>query len=233
MRQYYKGKKFLPKDFFSDNSIGPVTGVYVPFWIFDCDVSGTVSFSGEKKGRSYREGDYICTDHDVYNLDRTVSMSFRDMPLDASLRMENDLMDAILPYDLSRVVAFDPGYLAGFVADRFDESSAESQRRSNARMIQTGASVALQKTTGGFSSVSVSKNSLQVKLLKARYILLPVYLLNLKYKGEEYHFAVNGQTGKVEGKLPYSKKEERKYYWSRFLGGAAAVAAVIAAVVLL
>ena len=33
---------------------------------------------------------------------------------------------------------------------------------------------------------------------------MPVWLLNYNYKGKMYTFAMNGQTGKVVGKLPRS-----------------------------
>ena len=34
--------------------------------------------------------------------------------------------------------------------------------------------------------------------------MLPVWFLNYKYKGKDYEFAMNGQTGKIEGYLPVS-----------------------------
>ena len=148
-------------------------------------------------------------------------------------RIENDLMDSIQPYDLSKIVPFDVRYLAGFVADRFDEASSESRKRSDSRMKKTGANVAMQRATKGYGSVSFSSERLAVNMRRARYVLLPVYLLNLSFEGQDYHFAVNGQTGKVEGKLPYSKKEEKRFYWKWFAAGASAVAAAIALIVLL
>ena len=61
---------------------------------------------------------------------------------------------------------------------------------------------------------------------RARYVLLPVYLLNLSFEGQDYHFAVNGQTGKVVGTLPEDKALKRKYFWKWWAIGAAAVMAV-------
>ena len=233
VQKYYKGKKFLPKGFFSKNKIGPVTGVYVPFWIFDCDVYGGLRFKGQKSGKTYREGNYECTEIEYYDIHRDVSMSFQDLTLDASKRMANDLMDSIQPYDLTKIVPFDVRYLAGFVADRFDEASSESRQRSDARMKTTGANIAMERSTKGYHSVSITFNQLQVSMRRARYVLLPVYLLNLTFEGKNFKFAVNGQTGKVEGTLPYSKLEEEKFFLKRFAAGAGAVAAIIALIVLL
>jgi hypothetical protein len=35
-------------------------------------------------------------------------------------------------------------------------------------------------------------------------VLLPVYVMNYHYKGKGYRFFVNGQTGRISGKRPYS-----------------------------
>ena len=37
------------------------------------------------------------------------------------------------------------------------------------------------------------------------YVLLPVWMVNVKYNGKMYPFAMNGQTGKMIGDIPYSK----------------------------
>ena len=40
---------------------------------------------------------------------------------------------------------------------------------------------------------------------KAEYVMLPVWMLNYRYKDKTYQFALNGQTGKQVGTLPLSK----------------------------
>ena len=46
-----------------------------------------------------------------------------------------------------------------------------------------------------------------VNLLNNEYVLLPVWVLNIKYKDKIYHFALNGQTGKMVGEIPVDKKK--------------------------
>ena len=47
---------------------------------------------------------------------------------------------------------------------------------------------------------------------KIRYSLLPVWMLNIKYNGENYKYAINGQTGKTVGKYPVDKKKKWLYF---------------------
>ena len=45
------------------------------------------------------------------------------------------------------------------------------------------------------------------EMLKDEYVLLPVWMLNIKYKDKIYPFAMNGQTGKMIGDIPLDKKK--------------------------
>ena len=50
----------------------------------------------------------------------------------------------------------------------------------------------------------------------AEYALLPVWLLHVRWNGKLYTFAMNGQTGKLVGDLPLSKKQYWKYVTRKF-----------------
>ena len=56
---------------------------------------------------------------------------------------------------------------------------------------------------------------------KAVYALLPVWLLVSHYNGKDYHFAMNGQTGKLIGTLPVSKKRAFGWFFGLLVGIAA------------
>ena len=54
--------------------------------------------------------------------------------------------------------------------------------------------------------------------LTAKYVLLPVYTFGVKWDGRTYRFAMNGQTGKVVGDIPTSKKKSMLIRWLTFAG---------------
>lgn len=234
VRKYYTGNPFVPRKLFSKASIGEVTGIYVPFWVFDCDVYGDISFSAAKVGAVTSNGDYQTTRMDHYRLNRNVQMSFRNLAVDASRKMSDALMDSLQPFHFEEVKPFDVRYMAGYVADRFDETSEEGKAKTDRRVIRTAADVARQKTVDKKYSTAVQRsNHLQAVIRKDRYYLLPVYVLNVEFDGKPYQFAMNGQTGKVVGKLPQTDEGERRYYWTRFgmgFGIAAAIFAILLAI---
>jgi len=52
-------------------------------------------------------------------------------------------------------------------------------------------------------------------------------MLNIRYMDQNYHFAINGQTGKVVGEYPVDKQKQRKYFMKTAAIGYA-IAALIA-----
>lgn len=221
IKMFYKGKSLLSKKFLKEHVEGKVTGVYVPFWLFNGTVSGSLAFSGEKSS-SHRNGDYIITETEHYSLDRDVSLNFEDIPVDASGRIDDRLMDSLEPFHLNEAVPFDMRYLSGFTADRFDVAKNEITDRARKRMFSTAEATVLPRVSAGYSNVHRTGGRLNASVT-ARYMLFPVYLMNIFYNGHKYELAVNGQTGETVGELPTDKGESLKYFLVRALPVAAAI----------
>ncbi|MBO4913874.1 MAG: TFIIB-type zinc ribbon-containing protein [Oscillospiraceae bacterium] len=200
MTQFYKNKKLLPRGFFSESKMGKITGVYVPFWVFSGRLFGELNYSAENVS-IYQQGDYEVTDTDHYRLSRDVSVEFGDLPVDASGRIDDELMDSLEPFDMLEAKDFDMRYLAGFTADRFDQAKNDISARAERRMRNTAESAADRQAGVGYDSSRRIGGRLKAEL-NAKYLLFPVYLFDLSHRGKNYSFAVNGQTGKVVGTLP-------------------------------
>ena len=63
----------------------------------------------------------------------------------------------------------------------------------------------MKARTGGYSNFIMSNSETNVEEETIDYALLPVWMVNIKYKDKMYTFAMNGQTGKMIGDVPYSK----------------------------
>ena len=217
IRAFFKGRPLLPRNFINDNVIGKAQGVYVPFWLYDCKVEGPTNMQGVIV-HTYTRGDYRITETNYYLLERDGEMCFSRIPVDGSVKMDDDLMDSIEPFDYSELVDFKGDYLTGYLADRFDDDPDACLPRASTRLMTSAESV-MRGTCPGFGEISFLKNGMQITKASVRYVLLPVYLLNCEYGGKKYRYAVNGQTGKVVGELPISKAKS----WLYFGGGFAAL----------
>ena len=221
MNRFYKGKVLLPKRFFSDSTMGNVTGVYVPFWIFSGKIGGKMIYNAHTTSTT-RRGNYEDTTTSNYSLERDVSMEFKDVPVDASGKIKDELMDSLEPFDMNDAKPFDMRYLAGFTADRFDEAKSDIAARAEKRMYTTAANVAAASAGAGFSGVTHRGGKLKLDM-DAKYMLLPVYLFDLTFENKKYSFAVNGQTGEVVGEIPTDGKVSLQYFLVRTLGVLAAI----------
>ncbi len=204
LKKYYRHKPLLPRAFTSENHIKEIKGVYVPFWMFDGKAEGSVTFDATRV-HTHREGDYEITETDHFNVWRSGELAFEKVPVDASSRMPDDYMDSIEPYDYSELKPFSTAYLPGFLADKYDVSAEDCFERADTRCKGSFVS-ALAGTASGYASCTEKASNIHLNRGEVHYALMPVWLLNTKWNGKDFLFAMNGQTGKLVGALPASIK---------------------------
>ena len=209
LRRHYQGKKLLPKVFQDENHIREVKGVYVPFWLFDTDAEADIRYKATRV-RAWSDSSYNYTETSHFAVSRGGSLGFRQVPVDGSTKMEDDLMESIEPYDFSQAVDFQTAYLAGYLADKYDVDAEASIQRANER-IKRSTEEAFASTVVGYTTVLPEASHVELKNSQAKYALYPVWLLNTEWEGKKYTFAMNGQTGKLVGDLPMDKAAYKKW----------------------
>ena len=220
LKAFYKKKPFLPNEFKDENRIKEIKGIYIPFWLFDCDVGANITYNAAII-KTWHDSNYEYTKTDRYRVMRKGGLSFCKIPADGSSKMDDAYMDAIEPFDYNDLIDFDAAYLSGYLADKYDVDIAQNTSRINER-IENSTLDAFKSTVMRYNRVDVIEKNIGVYNGSAKYVLLPVWILNTKYKDEMYTFAMNGQTGKLVGKLPIDKKK----FWGCLVGIAAAIIAV-------
>ncbi len=203
LKSYVSSKKFAPKTFKSENKLEEIKGLYVPFWLFDSNINASVQYEGTTV-RTWRDSKYQYTETSYFDIYRQGNMSFMNIPVDGSTKMPDDLMESIEPFNFGEAVDFQTAYLAGYLADKYDVDMQASIPRANER-IKHSAEDTLRGTVQGYSTVVPRFSSVQLLSGTAKYALYPVWILNTKYKDQNYTFAMNGQSGKFIGNLPVDK----------------------------
>lgn len=209
LMKHLTGKRLLPKIFKDQNHIDEIKGVYVPFWLFDTDVDAQVRYRATKV-HTWSDSDYDYTETSHFMVHRGGSVGFEHVPVDGSSKMADDLMESIEPYNISDAVHFQTAYLAGYVADKYDVTAEESVDRANQRVKRSTEEV-FAETVEGYTTVTPENTNVQFHGGKARYALYPVWLLNTTWNGNQYIFAMNGQTGKFVGDLPVDKAAAKRW----------------------
>ena len=203
-------KPLLPRDFYAQDRIEKITGVYVPFWLFDCDVSGSLTAAATRV-HTWSDGRYRYTKTDHYLIERAGLLHFSKIPADGSEKMDDALMDSIEPYDMTKMVDFTPAYLAGFLAERYDRDHEAVYPRIKSRA-EESLERALRDTIQNYAGVHIQQKNLHTTDRCHENVLFPVWMLMSRYGGKEYLFAMNGQTGKIVGDLPISKMRAAAWF---------------------
>lgn len=221
----FKHAPFLPDAFKDKKRIAEMAGVYVPFWMFDCDCDASITYHAQMITH-WSDTNYNYTKTDHFKLLRSGSIGFANIPVDGSKKADDAYMEAVEPFRYEDAVQFNPAYLSGYLADKYDVSAEESIDRANER-VKNSTESAFVQTTSSYSSVIPEHSNIRFSDGKIRYALLPVWMLNIKYMDTMYRFAINGQTGKVVGEYPVDNGKKWRYF-AKVAGAAYVLAAAVA-----
>ena len=200
LKKHLTGKPLLPKMFRDENHIKEVQGVYVPFWLYDATAMGNANYHATRV-RTWADNRYFYTETSHYRIERAGQLAFSGVPADGSSKIDDTLMESLEPFDLSQAEPFNSAFLAGYLADRYDQSATDCSARADQRIRQS-TEQALRQTVHGYATVTTQSCIVNLRDASARYALYPVWLLHTRYKDKDYLFGMNGQTGKFVGDLP-------------------------------
>jgi len=202
LRQFYKGKKLLPRKFAAQNHIEEIKGIYVPFWLFDAKTDANIVFEGRKID-VHDDGSDTITVTRHYRVVRSGNAAFSRVPVDGSSKMPDADMDAIEPFDYQALKPFSSAYMPGFLAEKYDVDAAGCQDRATER-IRNSTVNAFKETCTGYDEVEEDYTDIDITESSVKYAMMPVWMLSTKWGGKNFIFAMNGQTGRLVGSLPVS-----------------------------
>ena len=186
-----------------------LSGIYVPYWTFDARTR--TEYAGQR-GTVHVEHRVVVRDGKRQTVPVTrvrwrpvrgrVARAFDDVLVLASRSLPKQHTDALLPWDLSRLVPYAPEYLAGFRAEAYQVELPDGwgeAREIMDRMIQRD----IRFDIGG-DRQQIQRMDTQVSDVTFKHVLLPVWVAAYRFRGQSYRFVVNGQTGRVQGERPWS-----------------------------
>ena len=225
LKAHINSVKLAPGAFKSGNHIKELKGVYVPFWLYDANVYANASYEAVQENK-HQDAQYEYIEKNYFDVYREGTISFQNIPADASEKMPDDLMDSIEPYDLSAAVPYSSAYMAGYLADRYDVTAEQCLSRADERMAKSTEEM-LRRQVKDYNSVNQRAFNWNKTAAAYKYALYPVWILNTVWNGNKYVFAMNGQTGKLVGDVPCSNGK----YMGVLFGSFAAIAAVLMLIV--
>jgi hypothetical protein len=128
--------------------------------------------------------------------------AFDDLLIPATGSLSNEHLAALEPWDLEQLKPYDPAFLSGFKAQRYQVDLAEGFDRAKETIAPTIESDIRLDIGGDEQRIeSLDTNYYNVMF---KHLLLPVYAGAYQYNGKVFQIVVNGRTGEIQGDRPYS-----------------------------
>lgn len=198
-----------------------VMGVYLPYMIVDVNAQASLRGEGEHETRRYtvKRGDNTETryDADRYDVGRTFDLHINDLTvessterLDRGLHNTNNIINAIMPFDVENSVRYDANFLSGFTSERRDSDLGDLTPMVTVQSKDIARFSANETLT--FYDRGVRWDDEQLTIVGQRWIsaYFPVWLYSyMEQKGNGpgllHYVAVNGRTGETMGSVPLNK----------------------------
>jgi|SRR6185503_20170638 len=212
---WLKGLSFAPADLIQkvNNSSTPIDGVYLPYWSFDAETS--TSYEG-MRGEYYYvtetyveevDGEEVMREREVretswFPVFGNVANSFRNIIITATKSLNQETINKLGAWDFGKLVNYDERYVSGFRSETYQIVPADALEVAKNSMTPVINQTIRQDIGGNEQQISGSNTTLDNVGIK--YILLPIWISSYVYKNKTYQFAINGFTGQVSGKRPFS-----------------------------
>jgi ribosomal protein S27E len=191
-----------------------INGVYLPFWTYFCHTES--AYTGARGEHYYTTETYTERDSSGNEVTRTrevqhtrwypasgnVSEDFSNVLIPATKAVPEQRLNNLQPWDLNALCGYEPGYLAGFRAQRYQIELAEGFEHAKnvmARVIER----LIRQDIGGDEQQIASVDTTYSNIFFL-HLLLPVWIGAYQFQSKIYHIVVNARTGDVQGERPYS-----------------------------
>ena len=210
IRRWWKSKWFAPSRLARTALVDTIKSLYVPYWTFDAQVHCPwtadagyyyyVNVPGvDAKGRPVVRRERRVRWEPAAG---AVDTFFDDEPVPGTRGLPLDLLKQVEPFPTKELVPYDTAFLSGHVVEHYQVVLLDAAQRSVEQMQDRLMTLCAQQIPGDTYRNLQIDPSYSGRTFK--HVLVPVWLLSYDYASKAYQVIVNGYTGKIAGRHPYS-----------------------------
>jgi hypothetical protein len=213
IRQWLASRWFAPNGLKELARHDGIFGVYVPYWTFDAHADS--EYRGYR-GDYYYENQHVTryvNGRQVTTVERVrktrwtpaagqVANSFDDVLVAATRSIPPKRLQDLDPWDLDTVQPYEPAYLSGFQAQRYQVQLPDGFEAAKSIMA-TGIRHTVAADIGG-DEQRIDHIGTKYSGVMFKHLLLPVWIGAYRFRSEVFQVIVNARTGEVQGERPYS-----------------------------
>lgn len=205
LKKWANKKAFAPTKFKKKISPQEIKGVYMPCYTFDSNTSSvyagkigihrtkTVGSGKNRRTVTYTEWRYISGSLDHF---------FDDVTISASEGFTQKELKSMGGYAAENNKVYEDKYLLGYMAYAGDKPLEPCWNEAKDVIDASIRRLILSRycyDTVAYLNVSTTHQNVTYK-----YVMVPIYVGNYKYRDKTYRFMINGTTAKTTGKAPVS-----------------------------
>jgi ribosomal protein S27E len=188
-------------------------GVYLPFWTFDADTQS--DYTGQRGEYYYTTEEYEVVENGHRHVrtrevrhtqwhyaSGTVTNQFDDLLVPATKALAAERLAHLEPWDLPQLRPYEPAFLSGFKAQRYQVEAPEGLEHAKQLMVPQ-IHQAIAGDIGG-DEQQIGEVSTRYSNVTLKHLLLPAWIGAYRFQGQVYQVIVNARTGEVQGDRPYS-----------------------------
>jgi hypothetical protein len=206
MRKWYGSRWFAPNRLKSGALTDTVHGLYIPYWTFDAQVHADWT---AEAGYHYYET-VRKSDGSTEQVQRTrwepaagsIDHFFDDELVPATRGVDMSLLRQVEPFPTQQVVPYDTGYVSGWVVEQYQIDLVAAADRARQQMDGKVQSLCSQQVPGDTQRNLHVDADYSAQTFK--HVLVPIWLLAYTYGAKTYQVVINGFTGRIAGKRPFS-----------------------------
>jgi hypothetical protein len=210
IRRWWKSRWFAPGKLALAALVDTIRSLYIPYWTFDAQVhcpwtaeAGYYYYvdvpAVDAKGRTVVRRERRVRWEPASGV---VDTFFDDEAIPGTQGLPLDLLKKVEPFPTKELVGYDRAFLSGHVVEHYQVVLLDAAQRSLEQMQAKLFILCARQVPGD------TQRNLQVYPEYSgrtfKHVLVPVWLLTYDFGSKPYQVIVNGYTGAIAGKYPYS-----------------------------
>jgi hypothetical protein len=210
IRKWWRSKWLAPGKLARTALVDTVHSLYIPYWTFDARVHCPwqaeaghyyyVNVPGrDSKGNSVTRRERRVRWEAASGV---VDHVFDDEPVPGTQGLPLELLRKVEPFPTGESVKYDTAFLAGHVVEHYKVVLLDAAQQSQAQMHRKLEELCAAQVPGD------THRNLRIFPTYSgqtfKHVLVPIWLLTYNYGRTAYQVLVNGYTGRIAGKHPYS-----------------------------
>ncbi|MGB3953867.1 MAG: hypothetical protein WBL05_01060 [Brooklawnia sp.] len=207
IEQWINSRRFAPNAFKKYRELGSFSSIYLPY--FSYDAATTTRYTGMRgiyRTETYRDSEgrtQTRTVTDWYPAAGVVNNQFEDVTGHASDGLDDQKITELEPWPMDWSHQYSPQFVAGHLSRTYDWDASQVFERFVEPRMESVIDATIRADIGG-NVQQIHSRDINWLMVRFCQLALPVWMLTVTYKQKPFQVVINGVTGEVQGRRPWS-----------------------------